>query len=198
MRQVLACTSRDRRFKFTDCDLETGREYQISALRLRFERSAAVERLERAGVFVGVEQQKYKLAELERLVTAQDSNIKTQFVLVRQTDAISAPKKRKIGFSWKKMPQRTDGGNRPSFRRFENYQNVQVPADPPAGYAHGLFAVHEPVFDPSKLGQLKGLGRLIAFSCALGHCACDAFIWTPAIPVETHSAPRANVLRRKQ
>jgi hypothetical protein len=39
-----------------------------------------------------------KLAELERVVTAHDSNIKTLFATVRQLMAPPDPKKRKIGF----------------------------------------------------------------------------------------------------
>jgi hypothetical protein len=39
-----------------------------------------------------------KLEELERAVTAHDSNIKTLFAAVRQLMAPPEPKKRKIGF----------------------------------------------------------------------------------------------------
>jgi hypothetical protein len=39
-----------------------------------------------------------KLAELERAVTAHDTNIKTLFAAVRQLMAPPDPKKRKIGF----------------------------------------------------------------------------------------------------
>ena len=49
----------------------------------------------------GVERKKEimaKLAELERVVTAHDSNIKTLFATVRQLMAPPEPKKRKIGF----------------------------------------------------------------------------------------------------
>ena len=49
----------------------------------------------------GVERQKEimaKLAELERVVIAHDSNIKTLFATVRQLMAPAEPKKRKIGF----------------------------------------------------------------------------------------------------
>jgi len=38
------------------------------------------------------------LDELERAVTAHDSNIKTLFAAVRQLMALPDPKKRKIGF----------------------------------------------------------------------------------------------------
>jgi hypothetical protein len=49
----------------------------------------------------GVERQKEfmaKLEELERAVTAHDTNIKTLFAAVRQLMAPPDPKKRKIGF----------------------------------------------------------------------------------------------------
>lgn len=39
-----------------------------------------------------------KLEELERAVTAHDTNIKTLFAAVRQLMAPAEPKKRKIGF----------------------------------------------------------------------------------------------------
>ena len=69
-----------------------------------------------------------KLDELERAVTAHDSNIKTLFAAVRQLMAPPEPKKKKIGFLVEEKACRLRTAPVPlSFRRFENSRNLEVP-----------------------------------------------------------------------